>query len=558
MKPAPPPLAIMFPVRVLAVTGLLMVACAFPAVARIPLKSIEASYGESASKRLPEVIDGRDTGRVGWSAFPRTGEPHSLIVRTAKPVQAQYFDLTLCFLSGQTKRYFGDFALSYTTDNKPALNGKWTSATPQWFSATGTTLTLQDNGHLTASQSDSMIGDAIFQVRIPAPPGSVTGFRVDVFPFERPDIPGLRLAWSEFKDFCLTELRVEAVQISTTNVALGCQVTASHRLWADSSPSVLTDGLPGSFNHPAEATPGSAFYFEVDLGVEQTLDHLTLQSRADGYGVDRMSQLLVQLYDRKPSSDSKPAWEAVDRADGTHPLPGESDILHAADGKGAFRGRFLRISSLSSVAFSPQLAEVEAYATLTPRPISIKRCGRLLPHQQPIEIPPGAAILTVELEIPGAHLPERLPVRWRLRGLHNDWHVTENHSVEIADLSPGKYQFEAQVSHSDKEWDTSLSALPLVVQAHWWQQPAFYWSAGAAALLLGLGTMQSIHRRRAARRLAALKYQSALAEERSRIARDMHDEVGARLSQVALMQDLLTRQHNLPDAVKENVREIAA
>src|SRR5690606_31531705 len=125
-----------------------------------------------------------------------------------------------------------------------------------------------------------------FQVRIPAPAQAVTGFRLDVFPFQRADSPGLRVAWNEYRDFCLTEFRVEAIQTQTTNVALGRPVKASHPLWAGHSPAVLTDGLPGSFNHPQQSGLGSAFYFEVDLGAVRTLDHISLMGRADGFATD--------------------------------------------------------------------------------------------------------------------------------------------------------------------------------------------------------------------------------------------------------------------------------
>ncbi len=67
------------------------------------------------------------------------------------------------------------------------------------------------------------------------------------------------MVWNEFRDFCLTELRVEAIQEwATTKVARGCQVTASHPLWAGVSANVLTDGLPGSYNHTADPGLGSA------------------------------------------------------------------------------------------------------------------------------------------------------------------------------------------------------------------------------------------------------------------------------------------------------------
>jgi len=98
--------------------------------ARLPLAGVDASYGEARTQRVPSVIDGRDAGRIGWSVFPRTGEAHALYVKTAEPVRARAFDLTFCFLSGLPKRYFGNFALSYTTDPNPTLASHWEKVVP--------------------------------------------------------------------------------------------------------------------------------------------------------------------------------------------------------------------------------------------------------------------------------------------------------------------------------------------------------------------------------------------------------------------------------------------
>jgi|GEM_PF-2511217 len=526
--------------------------------ARVPLTFVDASYGEARTQRVPSVIDGRDAGRIGWSVFPRTDEAHALYVRTAEPVRARAFDLTFCFLSGLPKRYFGNFALSYTTDAKPTLESHWTKVVPVGFNATGTTLTLQDDGHLVTTNVDSMIGDAIFQIRIEAPEQAVTGFRVDVFPFERPDIPGRRVAWGEYKDFCLTELRVEALTINTTNIALGRPAKASHATWADLSADVLTDGLPGSFNHPASAAPGPDFFFEIDLGSVQPLDHVALRGRADGYGTDRMSHLHLALYDREPGDNVAPVWTAEDRADGTYPGPGETDVVRIAQGKGKGAGRYLRISSDSPVAYSPQLAEVEAYPVLTPQIESAKADGRALSTAHGLEVPPGTSVLRLALAIPGSGLPERLPLRWRLRGLHNDWQETDQRAIELAHPPAGAYQFEAQVSHTDREWDTSLLSLPVTIARHFWETPIFFAAIGCTAVGGTLFGFRQAARRREARRLAAQRYQAALAEERSRIARDMHDEVGARLSQLALMQDIIVRRHPLPPEMERSMRELAA
>ena len=519
----------------------------------LPIQSLKASYGEQAEVRLPKVMDGRDTGEVGWSVYPRTGEKHSLMARIA-PTQALAFDLRFCFLSGQPKRYFGRFALSLTTDPEPSLEGNWQPVTPHSGSALGTSLTVQADGSVTATEGDQMIGDAIFQLRVPGPAGRVTGFRVDVFPFEKPDAPGPRVSWNEYRDFCLTEWRVTGVQeSSTTNVALGCAVTASHPLWAGGSAQVLTDGLPGSFIHPKDPGLGPAFYFEIDLRSVRQLDHLVIRGRADGFGNHHLSQLKVQLSDQPGAGGN---WEYLTPAESSETSSASIGILRAAEGKGSCRGRYLRVSSESGAAHAPQLAEVEAYPVLTPTIRTITADGRSLSASQTVA-PAGTALMEIAFEIPGSEISPRLPVRWRLRGWQDDWQTTAERVVSIVRPAGGTYQFEAQAGHSDREWDATLLSLPLKIRRHFWQTATFQWAWPSVLVLAVFATMRRIGHQREKRRLAILKHQTALAEERSRIARDMHDEVGARLCQLALMQDLMLRTDDLPEKARENLREIA-
>jgi signal transduction histidine kinase len=535
-----------------------MMAGAVPAsfAARIPLVSVEASYAERPTDGLPRVIDGQDASPTGWSVFPRTDVAHKLMVRTAAPVHAESFDLTLCFLSGLPKRYFGDFSISYTTDRRPSLDGSWQRLMPQRLSATGTDLREGGEGRLLAGAGDNMIADAVFQIRFPSPRKAVTGFMVEVTPFVKPGSQEPRVSWNEYRDFCLTEFRVDATLPGTTNIALSCPVTASHSLWADMSPDVLTDGLPGSFNHPAEAGLGDAFHFEIDLGSIRTIDHIALRGRADGYALDRLTRVRMRLYDRPVEPGVKPVWESMDREDGSHPDAGSIDIIQVA-GRGLVRGRYLRISSDSKVPLSPQIAEVEVYEKITPAVVTTKADGRLLPRGNELRVPPGTTVFAATLNIPGTGLPENLPIRWRLRGLHDDWQTAQNLNVEMHRPPPGEYHFEAQVGHSDGEWDTSMLSLPVTVMAPFWKTPVFYGIAAALSLTTAFAIMRAFERRRRARELAVWQHETALVEERRRIARDMHDEVGARLSQLALMQDLVIRQHPMPESARQSLRELA-
>jgi signal transduction histidine kinase len=552
--------AVHSPMPLFRLTALLLALVAFlagltPGIAEpVIFRTVDASFAE-AGAQLTAVIDRKDTGREGWSVFPRTGERHSLWVTAPLPVQAQVFDVTLSFLSGQPLRYPGIFELTYTTAPKPSPTSKWERIVPERYSANGPGLKFQENGRFRATHAGSMIGDAVFQIRIKAPPVPVTGFRLEVFPFRPPGATEPQVSWSEYRDFCLTEFRVEAIRNRTTNIALGCEVTASHPLWAGTPASVLTDGLPGSFTHPAQPYVGSEFYFQVDLATVRRIDHIVLRGRADGYGLDRMSRLHVQLFDHEPDSAAQPVWETIDRPDGTYPGPGEADVLRPP-GPEMPRARYLRISSDNPVALSPQLAEVEVYETLTAKLVLAEADGRPLPRTEELEVPADTHVLRFSFRNASADLADRLQMRWRV-DRDFDWRSTTDLTAEILRPPPGPYNLEVQIRHTDGEWDRSSLLIPFDVEAHFWETTLFAWAASVSAVALALLLVWAILRRRHAGRMAALEYRSALAEERSRIARDMHDAVGARLSQIALMQDLMVRQHDVSESIGGGLKDLA-
>ncbi len=237
--------------------------------------------------------------------------------------------------------------------------------------------------------------------------------------------------------------------------------------------------------------------------------------------------------------------------------PAKSISFGPAEGHGNCRGQYLRISTDSPVALSPQIAEVEVYGTLTPHLVDIKADGRPISGDNTPTVPAGADLVSFALAITGDGVIEGLPVRWRLRGFHDDWQITRNLLAEIPHLRPGTYRFEAQVGHTDGEWDASIADVPLTVMAPFWQTPLFSWTASCGVVLASAMSFRKAVRRRHIARIAALEYHSALAAERTRIARDMHDEVGARLSQLAVMQDLVIRQHPMPGELRQSLERIA-
>lgn len=526
----------------------------------ILLSHAEATFHAGDPDELDYVINGIEAEPHGWSVIPKLSEPQALIVRCAQPVQAAELDFTLFFRSGRPNNSIAEFALSYTTDTQPSLNGKWEPLDVQRFTAEVATLQRAEHGHLRAAYlpevMTGVVPDDTYRVSVLLPRGLATGFRLQVFPLI-PYVGGPAwMAWGASHDFVLTEFRVEVHDRETTNIALHRPVKASHplfaatmpeelasgtndfhRLFAPMTPGALTDGLPSTIAHPRDEGLGTNFYFEIDLGRLAKLDHVGLRTRGDGY-LDRFSRMLVRLYEQDPESGATPIWEGMDRADGSHPKAGTADIVRAGLGNGTFRGRYLRLSSDNPAPLSPQLAEVEVYETRTPEVISARVDGREIPIKGELDLPPGTRRLSLRLRIPQIGLPTGVAFRWRLEGDLEVWQPSRLMAIDMPCPPPGKTVFEAQAMHSDHEWDATILSLPIIARQHLWETQWFQWSGGGSALTVVAGLVFYGMRRRTARQMTLMRAQAALAEERARIARDIHDDLGASLAHIALLGEL--------------------
>ena len=339
----------------------------------------------------------------------------------------------------------------------------------------------------------------------------------------------------------------------TTNVALKTSVRTSHPVDPQLNPQFLTDGAPFTLVHPAEGGLGAAFWYEIDLGKIHRLDHILLRQRNDNWDINRFSHVLVQLYERPPVESAAPEWSALVRADGSYPAPAEVESLTAMQGRGRFAGRYLRISSDSTVPHSPQLAEVEVYAVRTPRLTSITADDVALKTDGPVTVPARQKRLAFTLAIPEpGGCPDQV-LRWRLMGHREDWQPLGNFSFDIPCPGPGTYTFEAHAAHSDGSWDATLLTFPITVVPPFTDTLGFRWLLSSTGLLIGLILMRSYNRRRIER----LESKAAVSEERSRIARDMHDDVGARLAQLAILHDVFAREFPQSLAARESLQQLS-
>jgi ligand-binding sensor domain-containing protein/signal transduction histidine kinase len=123
-------------------------------------------------------------------------------------------------------------------------------------------------------------------------------------------------------------------------------------------------------------------------------------------------------------------------------------------------------------------------------------------------------------------------------------------------LPPGNYYFHVVACNEDGIWNDTGAGLDIIVQPPVWQRPWFI--AAIALLFLGIlaGSIYLVSTAKLKRQLRALHQKEMIEHERARIARDLHDQLGANLTQVALLGELAEADKELPDEVELHARQI--
>lgn len=127
--------------------------------------------------------------------------------------------------------------------------------------------------------------------------------------------------------------------------------------------------------------------------------------------------------------------------------------------------------------------------------------------------------------------PTHNTYKYSLIGYDNRWINSDTrHFARYANLPPGKYTFSIMAANADGVWSTSAKNIQIIIRAPFWQTTWFYILIGVFGLGIIIGIVAFILFRQRLKLKRQLKLQYELEQERLRIARDLHDNVGAHLS----------------------------
>lgn len=132
---------------------------------------------------------------------------------------------------------------------------------------------------------------------------------------------------------------------------------------------------------------------------------------------------------------------------------------------------------------------------------------------------------------------EKTRFRYRMLGLDEKWiEAGERREAIFTNLKPGKYRFEVTAGNHHDLWDNPGAAFPFHIAPFMHQTWWFYGLCGGVSAALVCGFI--VWRTRELRRIHRLEQHSAITAERSRIAKDLHDGLGADLTRLTMLADL--------------------
>lgn len=224
---------------------------------------------------------------------------------------------------------------------------------------------------------------------------------------------------------------------------------------------------------------------------------------------------------------------------------------------------FPTISGLVSV--DPQLIQ----ANSNPPPVIIEavlidgrsqHSNRLrAPFPEKITVPAGRESVEIQYTSLSFSAPEKGFFKYILHGYEKGWteRPAQIRSARYSRLPHGNYEFQVIACNEDGIWNKTGARLAITILPPFWQTWWFVSITSVFLLSIIVASVSYISTQRLQQQVAALRQKEALEAERARIARDLHDQLGANLTQVALLGEMAEQDKNAPEEVESHARQIS-
>ncbi len=148
-------------------------------------------------------------------------------------------------------------------------------------------------------------------------------------------------------------------------------------------------------------------------------------------------------------------------------------------------------------------------------------------------------------------------ISYMLEGYDKGWVTAPNKSfIRYANLPADNYQLKVKAFNAEGMMAKEIYSLSVTVETPWWQSFAF--RLAVILLLTGVAVLfiRSYINRKLEKQKAAFEKRQAVEEERNRISRDMHDDLGSGLTKIAILSEVVKKHVLEPEKVKVEMDKI--
>jgi streptogramin lyase len=169
---------------------------------------------------------------------------------------------------------------------------------------------------------------------------------------------------------------------------------------------------------------------------------------------------------------------------------------------------------------------------------------------------PGPVKETFEMGFRSGRFDSPEHVRYEARlSPHGEWQaVLSEHRLSVSNLRPGTYQVEVRASDREGEWGEP-SSVRFDVPEPFWHRSWFLGVVMTGLVGITVPAVRAVSLHRIRRRMRQLEGESLLAQERTRISQNLHDDVGASVTHLTLLLERACRVGSMPELAQEQVRE---
>ncbi|MCC5933368.1 MAG: hypothetical protein JJU35_03915 [Balneolales bacterium] len=148
--------------------------------------------------------------------------------------------------------------------------------------------------------------------------------------------------------------------------------------------------------------------------------------------------------------------------------------------------------------------------------------------------------------------------KYRLTPYINEWiEIGNSTELTFTNLNPGRYLLEVKGGDRYGNWSTEAASMPLSIIPPFWMRTSFRISIGLFFTIFVIGISWNAAHRRYKNQLQQLEYKLAVDRERLRISRDMHDNIGSRLTQVKMMSEHLATESETETGKEIRLQELS-